>query len=70
MDAKHGKPGTSVCTVRHGTGRRWIARWVDHNGQERTKAFDRKVQDEDPTGTQDGANKALALKLRLKALTR
>jgi integrase len=43
MDAKHGKPGTSVCTVRHGTGRRWLARWVDHDGQERTKAFDRKA---------------------------
>jgi integrase len=28
--------------VRHGQGKRWLARWVDHDGQERSKAFDRK----------------------------
>lgn len=32
-----------VCTVRHGSGKRWLARWVDHDGQERTKAFDRRA---------------------------
>lgn len=44
MDARHGEPGTLVCTVRHGTGRRWLARWVDHDGQERTASFDRKAE--------------------------
>jgi integrase len=34
--------GTHVCTARHGVGRRWMARWVDHNGQERTLSFDKK----------------------------
>jgi integrase len=44
IDAKHVKtPGTLVCTARHGQGKRWLARWVDHNGQERTKAFDRRA---------------------------
>lgn len=43
-DPKHGKnPGTMVCTVRHGRGKRWLARWVDHEGQERTKAFDKSA---------------------------
>jgi integrase len=42
-DTKHGTPGTAVCTARHGIGRRWLARWVDQNGQERTQAFDRKA---------------------------
>lgn len=32
-----------VCTVRHGQGKRWLARWVDHDGQERTKAFDKRA---------------------------
>ncbi|MDP7728470.1 tyrosine-type recombinase/integrase [Mycobacterium sp. TY813] len=31
-----------VSTVRHGQGKRWLARWVDHDGQERTKAFDKR----------------------------
>jgi integrase len=45
VDPKHVKtPGTVVCTVRHGQGKRWLARWVDHDGQERTKAFDKRVQ--------------------------
>lgn len=44
IDPKHSKtPGTMVCTVRHGRGKRWLARWVDHDGQERTKAFDRRA---------------------------
>jgi integrase len=44
MDAKHGNPGTLVTTARHGHGKRWLARWVDHDGQERSRAFDRKTQ--------------------------
>ncbi len=43
MDARHGTPGTLVCTARHGTGRRWLARWVGNDGQERTQSFDRKA---------------------------
>jgi integrase len=43
MDPKHATPGTLVTTARHGQGKRWMARWVDHDGQERTKAFDRKI---------------------------
>jgi integrase len=31
-----------VTTTRHGTGRRWQARVVDHDGVERSKSFDRK----------------------------
>ncbi|WP_247600175.1 tyrosine-type recombinase/integrase [Mycobacterium intracellulare] len=42
MDPKHGTPGTLVCTVRHGSGRRWLARWVDNHSEERTESFDRK----------------------------
>ena len=43
MDAKHGTPGTLVCTLRHGTGRRWLARWVGNDGGERTQSFERKA---------------------------
>jgi integrase len=32
-----------VCTVRHGTGRRWLARWVGNDGGERTLSFERKA---------------------------
>jgi integrase len=42
MDGRHGAPGTQVTTARHGQGRRWLSRWVDHDGNERSKAFDRK----------------------------
>lgn len=42
-DPKHGQPGTLVTTARHAQGRRWLARWVDHSGNERSKAFDRKA---------------------------
>ena len=42
MDARHGTPGTLVCTLRHGTGRRWLSRWVGNDGGERTQSFDRK----------------------------
>jgi integrase len=43
MDSKHSNPGTVVCTLRHGTGRRWLARWVGSDGEERTQSFDRKA---------------------------
>jgi integrase len=43
MDTRHATPATLVTTVRHGKGMRWLARWVDHGGQERSKAFDRKA---------------------------
>jgi hypothetical protein len=35
------KDGTP--TIRHGTGLRWLARFVDAQGQEHSKAFPRKV---------------------------
>lgn len=44
VDPKHGQPGTLVTTARHGQGRRWLVRWVDDDGQERSKSFDRKAQ--------------------------
>ena len=44
VDPKHGTPGTLVTTVRHGHGMRWQARWVDHGGAERSKAFARKAE--------------------------
>jgi integrase len=43
-DPKHATPATLVTTARHGTGRRWLARWVDRGGNERSKAFARKVE--------------------------
>jgi len=44
MDTKHvSNPGTLVCTLRHGSGRRWLARWVGNDGGERTESFDRKA---------------------------
>lgn len=43
MDPRHATPGTLVTTARHEQGKRWLARWVDHDGQERSKAFARKV---------------------------
>ena len=43
MNAKHGTPGTQVCTARHDTGLRWQARWVG-GGQERSKSFARKAE--------------------------
>jgi integrase len=50
MDPKHGTPGTQVTTARHGQGKRWMARWVDHDGNERTKAFDRKAEAQNHIG--------------------
>jgi integrase len=44
MDPKHGTQGSLVCTARHGQGKRWLARWVDDDGQERARSFDRKSQ--------------------------
>jgi integrase len=46
-NAKHGAAGTLVTTARHDTGRRWLARWVDSAGQERSKSFDRKRDADD-----------------------
>jgi integrase len=43
MNAKHGEPGTTVCTARHDQGQRWQARWVG-DGQERSKSFIRKAE--------------------------
>ena len=43
-DPKARQPGTLVTSARHGQGRRWLARWVDHDGQERTQAFARKAE--------------------------
>ena len=43
-DPKHGEPGTLVTSARHGQGLRWLARWVDHDGNERSKAFARKAE--------------------------
>ena len=42
-DPRHGEPGTLVTSARHRHGLRWLARWVDHDGNERSKAFDRKA---------------------------
>ncbi len=44
IDHRHGNPGTLVTTVRHNKGLRWLARWVDHDGQERSRAFSRKAE--------------------------
>jgi hypothetical protein len=49
-DPKHATPGTQVTTARHGQGKRWMARWVDHDGNERTKAFDRKAEAQNHIG--------------------
>jgi integrase len=42
MDPKHGDVGTQVTTVRHGTGKRWMARWFDHESKPNAKSFERK----------------------------
>ena len=44
MDPKHAIPGTLVTTARHGQGKRWMARWVDQDGETRSKSFDRKAR--------------------------
>jgi len=46
-DPKHATPGTLVTTARHGSGRRWLARWVDRESNERSKAFVRKADAHD-----------------------
>ncbi|MEZ7129257.1 tyrosine-type recombinase/integrase [Nonomuraea sp. AD125B] len=40
-----GKP-RKVKTARHGTGKRWLAVWVDPDGKERSTAYDRKADAE------------------------
>src|ERR1700682_2073340 len=54
-DPRHGKAGTLVTTTRHGQGRRWQARWVDHDGNERSKAFDRKADAQNHLAVVTGA---------------
>jgi integrase len=44
IDPKHGQPGTLVTTARHGSGRRWLARWVDLDGNELSRAYERKAE--------------------------
>lgn len=44
VDPKHGQPATLVTTARHGQGRRWLARWVGDDGQERSESFARKAE--------------------------
>ena len=46
-DAKHGAVGTLVTTARHNNGRRWLARWVNNSGKERSKSFDRRRDADD-----------------------
>ncbi|WP_255783312.1 tyrosine-type recombinase/integrase [Mycobacteroides abscessus] len=43
LDPKHGQVGTLVTTTRHGSGKRWQARWVDKDGLERSRSIDRKT---------------------------
>lgn len=40
---KAGPSGRRVNSARHGIGRRWRARFTDDQGQEKSRAFDRKV---------------------------
>jgi integrase len=42
-DPRHGEVGTQVTTVRHDKGQSWYARWVDREGKERAKTFERKA---------------------------
>jgi integrase len=55
VDPKHGPPGTLVTSARHGVGRRWLARWVDHSGNERSKSFDRKADAQRHVASVSGA---------------
>ena len=43
-DPRHGEPATLVSSARHGVGLRWLARWADHDGNERSKAFAPKAE--------------------------
>jgi integrase len=44
VDPQHAQqPGTLVTTAKHGKGMRWMARWVDAQGVERAKSFQRKA---------------------------
>jgi integrase len=44
MDKRHADAATVVTTARHGHGKRWLSRWVDHDGNERSRSFDRKAE--------------------------
>jgi len=35
--------GSKTRTDRHGTGRRWRARWLEPDGRERSQSFDRRA---------------------------
>jgi integrase len=50
----HDKQGNAakVPSARHGQGLRWLARWVDDEGQERSKAFARKADAQTFLGTE------------------
>lgn len=60
MDRTHfKKPGTMVCSTRHGQGKRWRAEWVDADAQRHTKAFANKADAQaqiDTVKTQLGTN--------------
>ncbi|GAA1618948.1 hypothetical protein GCM10009733_014100 [Nonomuraea maheshkhaliensis] len=45
-----GKP-QKVKTARHGKGKRWLAVWVDPDGNERSTAYDRKADAEPKIAT-------------------
>lgn len=46
MDKTHGQPETKVCTVRHGTGKRWMVRWKIAGQPARSQSFTRKADAE------------------------
>lgn len=56
----HNPDGTTSTeeTVRHGKGLRWMARWVDDEGKERSKSFSRKTDASDHLKTVIGAQVA------------
>ena len=38
---EHDRP-RKVASAKHGQGKQWLARWVDAEGREQSKTFDRK----------------------------
>ena len=48
---ENGKP-TRVASAKHGQGKRWLARWVDGEGREQSKTFDRKGEAQDWLNTE------------------
>jgi hypothetical protein len=43
MDPRHGDGASQIVTTRHEKGQRWYARWVDRDGKELGKTFERKA---------------------------